>query len=207
MANLNADLFSYIVRSDSGFAPNPSGGICTLACCKPKIRKIANMDSWILGTTKAPASGRVVFAMQVSRALTFDKYFGDPRYACKKPGPNNPLGDNIYRKGSFGRLEQIRNSSHDQSHVERDLSTNRVLISEDFYYFGREAPQLPEKFTPLLHTTQGHKRVGTSPHECALIFELISWLQEHFSPGVQGEPTEKEVLCWSLDQDKPHVCV
>ena len=199
MADLNANLFSYIIRNDGGFAPNPFGGICTLACCKPKIRKTANIGSWILGTTPKPASGRVVFAMQITRALTFDKYFEDLQYACKKPGPNNPRGDNIYRKRSSGRLEQICNSSHGQSDIEKDLSTNRVLISENFYYFGREAPQLPEKFAPLVHTGRGHKRLGSSPPGRDLILELISWLQEHFSPGVQGEPTEQEVHCWPPD--------
>lgn len=32
-------LFSYIVRWDHGFAPNPFHGICSLATCKPGIRK------------------------------------------------------------------------------------------------------------------------------------------------------------------------
>lgn len=32
------NLFSYIVACDSGFSPNPFWGICTLACCKPRIR-------------------------------------------------------------------------------------------------------------------------------------------------------------------------
>ena len=32
-------LFSYVVATDSGFAPNPFFGLCTLACCKPAIRR------------------------------------------------------------------------------------------------------------------------------------------------------------------------
>jgi hypothetical protein len=42
------DLFSYVVPSDSGFAPNPYGGLCTLACCEPKIRQYANVSDWIM---------------------------------------------------------------------------------------------------------------------------------------------------------------
>ena len=34
-------LFSYVIEHDLGFAPNPFHGVCTLACCKPQIRKIA----------------------------------------------------------------------------------------------------------------------------------------------------------------------
>ena len=48
------DLFSYTVDTDSGFAPNPFGGICTLACCKPKIRQSANVQDWVIGTTPSP---------------------------------------------------------------------------------------------------------------------------------------------------------
>ena len=36
-------VYEYVMTSDSGFAPNPFHGTCTLACCKPKIRKgVAN---------------------------------------------------------------------------------------------------------------------------------------------------------------------
>ena len=34
-------VFSYVVMSDSGFAPNPFHGTCTLACCKAQIRRSA----------------------------------------------------------------------------------------------------------------------------------------------------------------------
>ena len=32
-------LYAYIMTDDKGFAPNPFSGICTLACCKPAIRR------------------------------------------------------------------------------------------------------------------------------------------------------------------------
>lgn len=32
-------LYSYIIQSDTGFAPNPYFGICTLACCKSSMRR------------------------------------------------------------------------------------------------------------------------------------------------------------------------
>lgn len=32
-------LYSYVVAHDFGFAPNPFDGLCTLATCKPDIRK------------------------------------------------------------------------------------------------------------------------------------------------------------------------
>jgi len=41
-------LYSYVVRYDSGFAPNPFGGYCTLATCKPEIRKTAQLGDWLV---------------------------------------------------------------------------------------------------------------------------------------------------------------
>lgn len=43
-------LFSYVLRFDDGAAPNPFWGTCTLAICKPDIRRTANIDDWIIGT-------------------------------------------------------------------------------------------------------------------------------------------------------------
>ena len=45
------------------------------------------------------ASERAVFAMQITHALTLDKYFEGPQYACKRPVPDNFRGNNIYRRG------------------------------------------------------------------------------------------------------------
>jgi hypothetical protein len=36
---MKKSIFVYVVKHDGGFAPNPFHGFCTLACCKPKIRK------------------------------------------------------------------------------------------------------------------------------------------------------------------------
>lgn len=45
----NSYLYAYSITRDFGFAPNPFHGICTLATCKPRIRKAANIGDWILG--------------------------------------------------------------------------------------------------------------------------------------------------------------
>ncbi|MCH7751958.1 MAG: hypothetical protein IH898_07380 [Planctomycetes bacterium] len=37
-------LSGYIIRSDSGFSPNPFGRVCTLACCRPVIRRNSKVD-------------------------------------------------------------------------------------------------------------------------------------------------------------------
>ena len=99
-------LYSYVLRRDYGFAPNPFFGYCTLATCKPIIRRVAQVNDWVVGTGSAakgsPVSGRLIYAMRVSEKLTFAQYWEDERFANKKPVMNGSLkqkyGDNIYLK-------------------------------------------------------------------------------------------------------------
>lgn len=42
-------LFSYVIPHDGGSAPNPYFGICTLAICKPVIRRTAKVEDWVVG--------------------------------------------------------------------------------------------------------------------------------------------------------------
>lgn len=44
-------VYSYIVTHDTGFAPNPFHGVLTLACCKPAIRRAAEVGDVIVGLT------------------------------------------------------------------------------------------------------------------------------------------------------------
>ena len=46
-------LYSYVVASDSGFAPNPFWRILTLACCKPKMRLTAKPGDLLVGLAGA----------------------------------------------------------------------------------------------------------------------------------------------------------
>lgn len=60
-------LYSYVLTHDTGFAPNPSGEYCTLACCKPRIRKSAQVDDWIIGTGSTNNVGHDhLYAMKVT---------------------------------------------------------------------------------------------------------------------------------------------
>lgn len=195
MTDRQPDLFSYIVPTDSGFAPNPYGGICTLACCKPQIRRHANVGDWVIGTSAAPEKGKLVYAMRVDRGLTFDLYWDFPEYECKKPNKTNGCGDNIYKMGSAGAFIQIKNLSHNEKHIKTDTSVNRVLISRNFWYFGKESVTIPKKFKSLIHTTQAHKRIKASSENYHLVTEFIDWLQISFKQGIHGIPSSVKAKC------------
>ncbi len=195
MTDRKPDFFSYIVASDNGFAPNPYGGICTLACSKPNIRHSANVGDWIIGTTPSPNQGRLVFAMRVERGLTFDMYWEQAEYACKKPSKGNGCGDNIYKKGTHGGLLQVKNIFHSEAHFERDTHVNRVLISKNYYYFGKEAPEIPIKMKSIIHSIQGHKRIKPTTPEYVQVTRFLEWLQASFKPGMIGEPGQPHAKC------------
>ena len=118
-AQLGVRLHSYVVRYDSGFAPNPFYGFCTLATCKPDIRKAAAIGDWIIGSgsadKKLKRGGFLVYAMRVTETPSFAQYWQDPRFQKKKPDLSRSrmreCGDNIYYKAADGIWGQL-NSFH-----------------------------------------------------------------------------------------------
>jgi hypothetical protein len=50
-------LFAYKMTHDTGFAPNPFHGACTLATCKPQIRLHKRVGDWIAGFTSKRLNG------------------------------------------------------------------------------------------------------------------------------------------------------
>ena len=74
-------LFSYVLRSDTGFAHNVTEGYCTLACCKPKIRSTADVGDWVMGTLPTHlGKNRLAYVMRINETLPFNDYFEDKRF-------------------------------------------------------------------------------------------------------------------------------
>ena len=200
-------LFSYVVAQDFGFAPNPFCGFCTLATCKPKIRKGAEVGDWIIGTG-SKGRGKVqdrrdflVYAMRVTEVMTFSEYWNDSRFHCKRPNLKGSLkqgyGDNIYFKNEIGNWHQ-QDSHHsyeegkqNYDNIFHDTQADRVLISKDYVYWGGEGPKIPEKFLnyngeDIRKKGSGHKN-KFSPD---LIEEFIKWLRSLDTSGYIGEPLD-----------------
>jgi hypothetical protein len=185
-------LSAYIVRFDSGFAPNPFGHHCTLACCKPSIRRKARPGDIIVGTGSARyhLTGRLVYAMRVRDVIPLQTYWESPRYAYKKPSRATPIsrrGDNIWHRDSRGAWHVLPGALHDQRHRDRDVGGENVLVATDFYYFGRDAIALHTEFKSLLATTQGHKNT----RDQVLIDQFWRWLVEQAPRrGRCGDPSD-----------------
>lgn len=196
-------LFSYTVRVDDGAAANPFGGICTLAICKPRIRRVAKPGDWIvgLGSSNAPSgdlAGHVVYAMCVTEVHTLAEY--DKLAPQKIPDitsldMHKRLGDGIYDYSQGDRPTQ-RPGVHAEGNRKTDLCGKNVLMSEDFYYFGDRAIRLPEDLLPICHQTQGQKSTLNQPYFDA----FVSWIHSMGLKKGQLYGRPDHVIDWNLPE-------
>lgn len=189
-------LFSYCLPFDDGAAPNPFWGACTLAICKPAIRRVALPGDWVVGTGSANSpigdiSGRVVYAMLVTERLSMEEYDERTRVRLKKKVPNvnshDPrwiVGDSLY-DFSEPRVRQ-RIGVHEEGNQVTDLGGRNVLLSDHFVYFGDQPVLLPTKLQPIVKEGQGHK----SSSNDRFLQPFVDWLETtgHKPCSLVGQP-------------------
>ena len=182
-------VYIYVVDRDFGFAPNPFHGVCTLATCKPPIRKGARVGDWVIGMggRRLSATGRCIYAMEVTRAVTFNEYWTSREFRDKRPVRNGSrammVGDNIYHREEHEAVWQQLDSHHSLAdgspnplNVENDTKADRVLISRNFYYFGSGAPLVPAAMLKRL----GFKNaIGHRVFDAESCGELLRWITSH----------------------------
>lgn len=192
-------LHSYVIRRDYGFAPNPFHGVCTLATCKKLIRRFANVGDWVVATGSAQynRAGQLVCAMKICETMSFDDYWHGPRFQLKKPVMNGSrmmgYGDNIYHHSPGG--DWLQADSHhsleggvvNPKNLNDDTETNRVLIAEEFWYFGSRAPVIPAEFRGEgkadICVGRGHK----VNFDDGLVEDFLAWVRTQ-TPGCVGRP-------------------
>ena len=198
--DVNMKCFSYKIEHDYGLAPNPFHGYCTLAVCKSQIRANKNLEigDWIIGVGSQALGnyGSVIFAMYLEEKLTFNEYWNDERFANKKPVVNGSLvqmyGDNFYHKENGKWIQEdsahSKNNGINKDHLERDIGGKYVLISKNYYYFGRNSLKIPKQYmqiSPLRGARSYQYR--NIPEEVKNAF--INWLKSTQIIGIHGEPT------------------
>jgi hypothetical protein len=197
-------LFSYVVRYDSGFAPNPFHGVCTLATCKPQIRKSANVDEWIVGTgssdRRVQRGSTLVYAMRITEVLPRKQYWEDKKFRRKRPNlrgsSKHACGDNIYSwdaaKKGWRQLDSYHSKadgSPNLEHVKRDTGVDRVLVSSDFVYFGGQGPKIPDAFRgksgdDICKAGPGYKILANPK----FVGAFVDWIRSLKQTGCAGEP-------------------
>ena len=204
-------LYSYVVARDYGFAPNPFYGFCTLATCMPEIRRTARVGDWIVGTgsKRRQRSAHVVYAMRVCETMTFNEYWRDPRFRSKRPDLHtsirNAFGDNIYHRNDPTRQWYQEDSHHscedgtpNRRNVDHDTRVDRVLISDEFVYWGGRGPNIPMHLRDMCRSGRGHKCRFTGEFAT----KCIAWLRSHGEIGYRGDPFEWDKKMMGLPWDR-----
>lgn len=200
----NSHLRSYVMVSDTGFAPNVTGGYCTLATCKPRIRRNASVGEWVMGTpSKSDGQENLTYLTRIDEAMSYDEYYRDDRFEIKKP-ENDPVGDNIYYEQDGLLIQDERARFHtDQSNRERDLNADRVLMGEMFWYFGENRVTIPESIRhDVIRAYNSDSRRFHEKKGSDSLAKIVEWCSLRFDPGVHGTPTDTS----SDDTTSPSGC-
>lgn len=205
-ANMNRKMYSYKMTYDSGFAPNPFHGWCTLATCKPRIRKSASVGDWIIGTgsVKLNTPNKLIYAMQVEEIISLDEYWNDPRFQSKKPVLNGSLkmmgGDNIYHNVNGVWIQSTsyhkgNDTKLNSEHLRKDTSVDRVLIGSRFVYYGEEYIEIPAEFKSEDDTYENlynHARDYKNGYSPEFVERFEDWIKTQNRGGIQGFPMDWE---------------
>lgn len=194
-------LYSYCIPYDDGAAPNPYWDVCTLVICKPAIRRSAQVGDWVVGTgskharlgdgTTRDMSGRVVYAMKITKKMTMAEYDAYTKAELPEKIPvwrsrdrRRRVGDSIY---DFARRSKMpRPSVHNRENAATDLGGKYALLSTHFYYFGDAAIPLKRNLREIAQNRQGHRRKLNDPY----VEKFITWIEGlGYKPGtLLGEP-------------------
>jgi hypothetical protein len=114
-----------------------------------------------------------------------------PRFAAKKARPGTwqeRCGDNIYFRDGDGRWTQARAFFHTHpTDLEKDTRHPRVFISDHFFYFGENAPSIPDRYSALVRTRQG----CCCSHDATTVRSFVAWLGMTYRAGVHGNPRSR----------------
>jgi hypothetical protein len=193
-------LFAYKQTHDTGFAPNPFHGVCTLATCKPMIRRCKKKGDWIAGFSSVKLTRgetqvgeeRLIYLMRVEDVVPLERYFVEPCFAAKHPSPPDDatapcvqgVGDNIYEWRADGWF-QHSNRSHGPEWKPKDTRGKNALVSTEFYYFGGDPLIIPEDARPDLPLGQSGHGVQTKDFARAQAF--VDYVRSQ-GPGVHAQP-------------------
>jgi hypothetical protein len=121
---------------------------------------MADIGDWVLGTggqnSESAGNGKIIYLMRVDETPSFQSFLKDPRF--------------------YGRTDQ-------RDHGEGNTV---ALISTHFYYFGRNALDIPPQFRGLPIEKKGPRYRSDLPlHQ---VNQFISWFQKNKTTGIHGEP-------------------
>lgn len=188
-----SNLYTYVMQHDSGLAPNPFWGVCTLAVCTPNHQgSRAKSGDWIAGVSDKKRGYKLIYVMEVDERVQMNDYFEDTRFAAKKPNlggtAQQRCGDNFYSQDGTGRWTQHPNRYHEGPEcLAQDTRNPWVFVARRFWYLGRKAIELPAEFLPMF----GGRGARVS-HPPELVAAFRDWVEESLKMGVNALPRDFE---------------
>ncbi len=190
--------FRYKLDHDYGLAPNPFWGFMSLAVCKGPIRKNRNLQigDWIVGfgSKNLGNLNKLIYAMKVEKIITFDEYWDNESYECKKPIINGSLaqmyGDNFYHTTAKGVVQEksahcLKDLTTNNKHLLRDAGGKNVLLSKHFFYFGDKCVDIPQDLNKIYCESRGYCYRNICDN---LVNKFIEWLETNYKVGIYGDP-------------------
>ncbi|WP_304525336.1 hypothetical protein [Halomonas sp. I5-271120] len=184
-------LYTYIVKVDSGLAPNPFSGWCSLAVCTPNHQGSAvRQGDWIAGFSPKGDGYQFIYAMKVDERIHMNDYFHDPRFQSKKPimngGWKERCGDNFYWQNCKGAWLQLANPFHEWM-LDKDTHVPYVFVGKEFWYLGRARSDVPMEFLAMIGG-----RGARVNHPAGLPESFMRWVRHNFKPGITAAPLDAE---------------
>lgn len=170
----------------------------------PQIRRHAGIGDVIIGMAGSGKRGlkrihpQVIYWMRVSEAMGFDEYWHDARFAAKRPQIPGPkmrmVGDRTYRHNAESGQWLFELSMHylppaaqgNRDHVARDTKVDRLLLAQDFTYWGNTGPQIPAHLLGLFPNPRGQKCLEAG----SLLTDLHQLVGLDKPLGVVGDPAD-----------------
>lgn len=163
-----SSIYIYPLSYDTGFAPNPYGGILTFGCCMSNIRRLIKEGDILIGVGSKrlddilnenniklrKTDGKILYIAFITKKMTHIEYskFVTKNISrdmnIKVPSFKHKSGDSIYNfteEGKIGLLPNLhlKKSWNDEeklmSTVKDDISED-VLLSTHYVYFGDAFP-------------------------------------------------------------------
>lgn len=168
---MNKVIYAYRLVDDTGFAPCVDNGLFSLACCKGgQVRNGKNIKTglryhvgkhkqeipddeiYILGIYR----NRLLYYAKVTEVMDMTEYFSEK--VKKELGKRK---DHIYDVRD-GALE--RNDATPYIHAKGDIRNAQdangvfAILSREFTYFGRSAPEIPKELLAVLPRNRETKK-------------------------------------------------
>lgn len=194
-------IFVYKMTTDNGGAPCVQSGLLSLAICKPKIRCKANPGDWIVGLGGKNLGSGIVYVAKVKEFVGAE-YYRHRTYSLRPDCIYHFRDGKLKRKESAAYHKDPINMTTDVG-ADPDYHNARVLLSDDFRYFGQQREPLPDSLHPFATSIGRGHRVYHSPAIREALEDLIAaaW-EKHASRKQIGEPHKAPdpSVCCSTDE-------